>query len=230
MVKFFTPLAMLVSSQHIFSVHAVNHEQNVDAGFLRGRSLLGHLSRSLVETYRCDLCSDPSNEFDAVPPELAGRIVTLTLLGDQQCGGLYAAALAGGTIQGQNQCNSVKAEFAPVCCNANGDEGDVVTVPGEPNRVTDAPGTQPPTAPPVETPPPTMADFGSSCAAVTNTTGGCGGGDRANGLCADGSCCSQYGWCGKSPAHCQTDPLYLAGLPTDPPVNATTQSTTDGTP
>ena len=34
-------------------------------------------------------------------------------------------------------------------------------------------------------------------------TGTCGGGNRGNGRCSDSSmCCSMYGWCGTSPAHC----------------------------
>mmetsp|Transcript_32883 Transcript_32883/g.40384 ORF Transcript_32883/g.40384 Transcript_32883/m.40384 type:complete len:376 (-) Transcript_32883:142-1269(-) len=30
----------------------------------------------------------------------------------------------------------------------------------------------------------------------------CGNGNRRNGICADGTCCSQYGWCGTSSSHC----------------------------
>mmetsp|Transcript_18369 Transcript_18369/g.38545 ORF Transcript_18369/g.38545 Transcript_18369/m.38545 type:complete len:474 (+) Transcript_18369:162-1583(+) len=32
--------------------------------------------------------------------------------------------------------------------------------------------------------------------------GTCGGGNQGDGVCADGTCCSQYGWCGTSSAHC----------------------------
>ena len=30
----------------------------------------------------------------------------------------------------------------------------------------------------------------------------CGSGNIGDGVCADGTCCSQYGWCGTSSAHC----------------------------
>ncbi len=30
----------------------------------------------------------------------------------------------------------------------------------------------------------------------------CGNGNRGNGVCADGTCCSKYGWCGTSTDHC----------------------------
>ena len=32
--------------------------------------------------------------------------------------------------------------------------------------------------------------------------GFCGYGERGNGICEDGTCCSQHGWCGTSPAYC----------------------------
>jgi hypothetical protein len=32
--------------------------------------------------------------------------------------------------------------------------------------------------------------------------GSCGGGNQGNGVCASGKCCSEYGWCGDTPAHC----------------------------
>ncbi|KAI2505082.1 Chitinase class I [Fragilaria crotonensis] len=31
----------------------------------------------------------------------------------------------------------------------------------------------------------------------------CGGGSRGNGVCSDGTCCSQYGWCGTTAEHCK---------------------------
>eukprot|EP00985_Skeletonema_marinoi_P016898 scaffold9175_cov115-Skeletonema_marinoi.AAC.3 len=34
------------------------------------------------------------------------------------------------------------------------------------------------------------------------SSGTCGDGNRGNGICSDGKCCSQYGWCGSSSAHC----------------------------
>lgn len=32
--------------------------------------------------------------------------------------------------------------------------------------------------------------------------GSCGGGNHGNGICADGACCSEFGWCGTSIEHC----------------------------
>lgn len=47
------------------------------------------------------------------------------------------------------------------------------------------------------------------------TAGGtCGNGDRGDGVCADGSCCSEYGWCGTDVEHC-------GGGGTSPPAGAT---------
>ena len=34
------------------------------------------------------------------------------------------------------------------------------------------------------------------------TTGTCGNGDVGDGVCANGQCCSSFGWCGDSPEHC----------------------------
>lgn len=36
--------------------------------------------------------------------------------------------------------------------------------------------------------------------------GTCGGGNPGNGVCANGQCCSQYGWCGTTVAHCDGNP------------------------
>jgi len=36
--------------------------------------------------------------------------------------------------------------------------------------------------------------------------GTCGDGNIGNGICADGTCCSQYGWCGTSAEHCGGTP------------------------
>jgi hypothetical protein len=33
-------------------------------------------------------------------------------------------------------------------------------------------------------------------------TGTCGDGNRGNGFCSDGTCCSSFGWCGTTAAHC----------------------------
>ena len=45
----------------------------------------------------------------------------------------------------------------------------------------------------------------------------CGGGNRGNGVCADGTCCSQYGWCGTSAAHCGPKPPTPTGSVPTPP-------------
>lgn len=37
---------------------------------------------------------------------------------------------------------------------------------------------------------------------ATPQIGTCGFGSRGNGVCSDGSCCSVYGWCGTTAAHC----------------------------
>lgn len=44
---------------------------------------------------------------------------------------------------------------------------------------------------------------GGNTGGTGNTGGGtCGNGNRGNGVCANGQCCSQWGWCGTTPAHC----------------------------
>jgi hypothetical protein len=145
------------------------------------------------------ICGDSSD--DSVPPERAKNIVTLTLYGPQHCKGFFDAALAGEVISGQNQCNSVKVEFASECCNKVDQEANDNRVPGPV-------GTPPPSIAHVGSLAPTVSNFEKSCAALTNSTGNCGGCDRANGLCSDRSCCSQYGWCGTTTEYCKTDPLY----------------------
>lgn len=52
------------------------------------------------------------------------------------------------------------------------------------------PPPPPPPPPPSPSPPP--------------PSGTCGNGNRGNGVCADSTCCSPFGWCGTSPAHCGT--------------------------
>mmetsp|Transcript_10026 Transcript_10026/g.17445 ORF Transcript_10026/g.17445 Transcript_10026/m.17445 type:complete len:491 (+) Transcript_10026:112-1584(+) len=61
-------------------------------------------------------------------------------------------------------------------------------------------------------------------AAIVNPGGTCGkgGGDRGNGVCVDGRCCSKHGWCGITPAHC--DGLTFA--PTISPITPTASPTT----
>jgi len=39
-------------------------------------------------------------------------------------------------------------------------------------------------------------------ASAAIATCGEGGGNRGNGICANGLCCSTFGWCGSTPAHC----------------------------
>lgn len=46
-------------------------------------------------------------------------------------------------------------------------------------------------------------------------SGNCGGGNRGDGICASGECCSQYGWCGTSADHCAGNP------PPSPPSGGT---------
>jgi len=49
-------------------------------------------------------------------------------------------------------------------------------------------------------------------------TGTCGGGQIGNGVCADPTlCCSQYGWCDISPAHCADSPPTPPPQPVAPP-------------
>jgi hypothetical protein len=199
MVKFVTFCALLAFSQGSLDVRAeISKNQDVGSSPLRG-GLKDQVPRSLVDTYNCNLCGDSSDDF--VPPERAEKFVTLTLYGPQPCKDFYDAALEGEVISGQNQCNSVKVEFAPECCNKVDQDVNDSRVPGPV-------GTPPPSVALVGSPAPTMSNFEKSCAALTNSTGNCGGGDRANGLCSDRSCCSQYGWCGTAPEYCNTDPLY----------------------
>lgn len=125
-----TVIALLACLQTQWRVTAVDHQHQAGVSPLRG-------GRSMIETYKCNLCADPKSEFQSVPHTLAKRVVTISLLGDHLCKRLYDAALAGGVIRSQNQCNSVKAEFGPVCYNAHSGsvEGDPLTTASSwPNR------------------------------------------------------------------------------------------------
>ena len=45
----------------------------------------------------------------------------------------------------------------------------------------------------------------------SSSSGTCGNGKRGNGICSDGACCSKWGWCGSSSAHCSGRMLMLRG-------------------
>jgi len=48
----------------------------------------------------------------------------------------------------------------------------------------------------------------------------CGNGSVGNGICPDGTCCSQWGWCGTTPDHCfGPTPAPVAPTPTAPPIS-----------
>ena len=56
---------------------------------------------------------------------------------------------------------------------------------------------------PAPTPPRPTQPYPTPPTGGEPTTGTCGGGNRGNGMCRDSSmCCSTYGWCGASAAHC----------------------------
>lgn len=72
---------------------------------------------------------------------------------------------------------------------------------------------------------------GSNNTATLATTssgevGDCGGGRRGNGVCANGKCCSQVGWCGDTTAHCSSKPTTSSE---DPEPNTTSETTTAST-
>jgi hypothetical protein len=46
-------------------------------------------------------------------------------------------------------------------------------------------------------------DGGDSNPTPTPPRGTCGGGSRGDGVCSSGECCSEWGWCGTSSAHCR---------------------------
>jgi len=168
--------------------------------------------RSLQQSgYICDLCAG-NNQFPS--PQNAQQTVTLPGYGTQNCAGLHASALAGGVIPNQSTCQALRTDFAP-CCNSGVDlDPQFTTVPGP------APDTDSPVASPTDSP---MSILLGCAAATNNTDGPCGEGDRGNGVCEDGSCCSQYGWCGNSDEHCSSDPLRDTAPPaTTPPSIITT--------
>ena len=70
------------------------------------------LSTAAVTASRCNLCGPNSS----VPRRNADKLVTTTM-GNYNCKGLYDAALQGVIPSGQ--CNSMRNQFAPVCCVAN---------------------------------------------------------------------------------------------------------------
>jgi hypothetical protein len=72
---------------------------------------------------------------------------------------------------------------------------------------------------------PPFAEMFWNCAEVSIGSGGggspppppsggggtCGNGSRGNGVCADNTCCSSFGWCGTSSLHCGTAPPPTVG-------------------
>jgi Chitin recognition protein/Lytic polysaccharide mono-oxygenase, cellulose-degrading len=54
---------------------------------------------------------------------------------------------------------------------------------------------------------------GSTSGGGGSSTGTCGSGNRGNGVCADNTCCSSFGWCGTSTLHCSggTTPTPTVG-------------------
>jgi hypothetical protein len=55
-----------------------------------------------------------------------------------------------------------------------------------------------------------------------------GGGDRGDGICPDGTCCSRYGWCGTTPEYC--DGVVAVVVATSPPSAAPVADPTTGPP
>lgn len=55
-----------------------------------------------------------------------------------------------------------------------------------------------------------MADFNLS---MDTSDGTCDGGNIGNGICANGECCSPFGWCGMGPEYC----VGTEGITTTPP-------------
>jgi len=82
--------------------------------------------------------------------------------------------------------------------------------PSPPTPIPPTPPTPNPTPPPISpNPPPTPPSGGS---------GTCGGGSRGDGVCADGLCCSQWGYCGNTSAHCSgSSPSPPTPNPPSPP-------------
>mmetsp|Transcript_57003 Transcript_57003/g.138854 ORF Transcript_57003/g.138854 Transcript_57003/m.138854 type:complete len:508 (-) Transcript_57003:100-1623(-) len=78
----------------------------------------------------CDLCQSPLAEISYVPPENQQKLVQLTLFGPQPCGGLYEAAKNPiGLFTSINTCQSVRNEFAPVCCTGTSGPVDIDSTP-----------------------------------------------------------------------------------------------------
>ena len=114
------------------------------------------------------------------------------------------------TIQNCNWPNQV------TCNGCGSNTGAASTSTPTPTVPTPTPT---PTAPPTPNPTPTAP----VTAPVSSTGGGatCGSGNRGNGICSGGLCCSQWGYCGSGPAYCK-------GSPVSAPVAAPVSSPTGG--
>jgi hypothetical protein len=73
-------------------------------------------------------------------------------------------------------------------------------------------------------PAPVPAPVASPVAAPTGNSTFCGGGNVGNGICADRSCCSEWGYCGCSTAHCTRGQTCGGSAPAPAPVPAPTSS------
>ncbi|KAL9182199.1 hypothetical protein ACHAXT_012851 [Thalassiosira profunda] len=129
------------------------------------------------------------------------------------------------------------------CCacgkRENGAGAASQTAPGQPQTQPAQPAQPVPVTPPTPAvsvpaqptpaqPAPTATNNGETTVATACTPGAagctddgqlgtCGKKDRGNGVCADGTCCSKFGHCGTTPAHCDGTTLPPTAPPSDAP-------------
>jgi chitinase len=106
------------------------------------------------------------------------------------------------------------------------------SAPAAATQPTPAPTGQAPTpAAPIRAAP-TPVSLAPAAAPTTSGNTTCGDGNRGNGVCSDPSlCCSQFGWCGTSAAHCETistapNPVPVATPPVTSPTPPTPTAST----
>lgn len=133
----------------------------------------------------------------------------------------HCAGSSGGTCGGGNVGNGICADSS-LCCSPYGWCGSseahcAGTVP--------APVAAPTPAPVAPTPAP-VAPTPAPVAAPTSTAT-CGGGSRGNGICPNGLCCSDWGWCGTSEAHCASNNDAPVSVPEEPANPVVTDSPTN---
>ena len=113
-MKLHVALALSLFTQVI----SAESDKQQDTPRLRGSD---HEARALAVS--CNLC-EGTYQYTSPRGWYSNRVVTLTGYGNHTCdpSGFFNATLNGRIISGQNECQAVREEYAPICCFADPDK------------------------------------------------------------------------------------------------------------